>query len=228
MQKVVMLSGYMQLCGALTRLPLEAECWGAHGCFLTEKKLVSVNWFYLRVYRESWSWKGAKSFYWLLIIQSQMAITSHVGQCNHHSNFKMFDGRFSGYMLFFSFSWSLFDTLWSYSHPGFINKHWNVCMHVCACAHKCQWKIANIGKILIGKVYCGSKEFFLSCYCNISNCNVRKPEAEALLVFLKYKMSRKCSNSESWLSVVRATHWAKTSLTHNVNMIWVSYYHLNI
>lgn len=41
MQKVVMLSGYMQLYGALTRLSLEAECWGAHRCFLasTESKL---------------------------------------------------------------------------------------------------------------------------------------------------------------------------------------------
>jgi len=41
MQKFVVLSGYVQLYGALTRLSLEAECWGAHTCFLTstESKL---------------------------------------------------------------------------------------------------------------------------------------------------------------------------------------------
>lgn len=157
-----------------------------------------------------------------------MAVTAHVGQCNKQSNFKMFDGRFSSYMLYCSFSWILFDTVWSYSHPV-LHKYTMKCVH--ACVRMCtqmSMKYSKETEMLIGKVYCGSKEFFLSCYCNISNCNVRKPEAETLLIFQKYKMSRKCSNSESWLSIVPPTHWAKTSFTHNINMIWVLYYHLNI
>ena len=38
MQNIVELSGYMQLCGVLTRLSLEAECWDAHRCFLPSAK----------------------------------------------------------------------------------------------------------------------------------------------------------------------------------------------
>lgn len=76
---------------------------------------------------------------------------------------------------------------------------------MCVYAHTNVNEISKQTEILIGKVYCGSKELFLSCHCNTSNCNVRKPGAETLLIFLKYKMSRKCSNSE-WLSVVPAAH----------------------
>lgn len=53
------------------------------------------------------------------------------------------------------------------------------CVHACVCM--CTQMLIKHSKqteILIRKVYCGSKELFLSCYCNISNCNVRKPEAE--------------------------------------------------
>lgn len=70
-------------------------------------------------------------------------------------------------------------------------------VHACVCmCTQMLMKDSKQTEVLIGKVYYGSKECFLSCYCNISNCNVRKQEAEALLVFLKYKISRKCSNSE--------------------------------
>lgn len=86
---------------------------------------------------------------------------------------------------------------------------------MCACmCTQVLMKYCKQTEILIGKVFCGSKELLLSSYCN-----VRKPEAETLLKFQKYKISRKCSNSESWLSVVPATQRAKTSFTRNINMI---------
>jgi len=75
-------------------------------------------------------------------------------------------------------------------------------MYACMCVHT-HTSVNEIQQteILLEKVYCGSKEPLLSSYCNI-----RKPEAESLLTFQKYKISRKCSNSESWQSIVPATH----------------------
>lgn len=92
-------------------------------------------------------------------------------------------------------------------------------MRACVCVHM-HTSVNEKNKqteIFLEKVYCESEELLLSSYCN-----VRKPEAETLLTFQKCKISRKCSNSESWLSGVPATRWAKTYLPST--SIWSEFY----